>query len=110
MSKIYVPELNNSYCVVVYNHNTLRVYNTTPEINQSTNYTDYFINSHYLSKTGSEVLTSGVTCLSVADLTTDVYYRNDFDSILVIFFILLLICFYFPYRIISRFFGRWLKW
>ena len=42
--------------------------------------------------------------------TTDIYYRNDIDSILCIFFILLLIMFYFPYRIISRMFGRWFKW
>lgn len=110
MSKIYVPELNSSNCVVVYNHNTLRVYNSVPELNQSVNYTDFYINSHYLSKTGSEILSSNVSCLPSSDLTDSVYYRNDFDSILVIFFILLLICFYFPYRIISRIFGWWLKW
>ena len=107
--KIYVPTINSGHCVVVNSHNTLREYETT-NLNQSNNYTDYYINSHYLSKTGSEVLTSSPVCISSSDLTDSVYYRNDFDSILVIFFILLLICFYFPYRIISRFFGRWLKW
>lgn len=44
------------------------------------------------------------------NFTSDVFYRFDIDSILVIFLILLIILFLFPYKIISRMFGRWFKW
>lgn len=57
----------------------------------------------------SPTFTTNANCMDVYTLTTDVYYHPNFDSILVIFFIIVLIFIYFPYRIISRAFGRWLK-
>lgn len=107
---IYVPTLNNNNCVVIYDKDTIRVYDTQPQSNVLTNYTDYFINSHYLSKSGSEVFaTFNDTCISSNNLTTDFYYRNDLFEILGCFIIIALFCFYLPYKIISRGFGRWLK-
>lgn len=43
------------------------------------------------------------------ELTDNVFYHPQIDSILVIFFIIAIVCFYFPYKIFSRAFGRWLK-
>lgn len=94
------------------NDYTIRAYHSTPRLNSSADYTDYFINSHYISRDGTQTwnnYSTLPTCMNDT-FTTNVYYRNDLDQILVIFIILLLICFYFPYRIISRAFGRWLKW
>lgn len=109
---LYLPS-DDFPCVVVRdNGNTIRAYETTPRLNSTINYTDYYVNSHYLYNLGEQTFsqyTTLPTCLN-ATLTTNVFYRNDLDSILIIFFILLLICFYFPYRLISRMFGRWLKW
>lgn len=113
MSSIYIPSYTNSKCAYVYNSDTIRVYDSTPTLNSTINYTEYFVNSSYLSRTGSTTFnqySSLPVCLSSSDITTNVFYRNDIDKILVITFILLIICFYFPYRIISRMFGRWLKW
>lgn len=42
-------------------------------------------------------------------LTNNNFYHPKIDSILVIFFIITLVCIYFPYKIFSRAFGRWLK-
>ena len=110
--KIYLPkEVNSTKCAIVYDKDTIRVYDSQPEINSSTSYSDFFINSHYIEKVGSESFSEVIpVCLDSSNFTTDVYYRNDFDSILVIFLIFLLILFYFPYIIISRLFGRWFKW
>ena len=113
MSKVYVPEYSNGNCAYIYNSDIIRVYNSIPTNNSTIAYKDYYIKSSYIYNEG--VTSFGQysnlpTCINSSRITTDVYYRNDFDSILIIFFILLLICFYFPYRLISRLFGRWLKW
>lgn len=108
---LYIPSTNYP-CIVVQNHDTIRAYHTTPTLNSTTQYTDYFVNSHYMKQEGSTTWNqySTLPSCNVETFTDNVYYRNDFDSILIIFFIILLVCFYFPYRIISRMFGRWLKW
>lgn len=113
MSKVYVPNYQNSNCAYIYNSNTIRVYDSVPTQNSSVDYTDYYINSSYLSNNGNTNFSpyaSLPTCINSSDITTNVFYRNDIDKILVVFLILLIICFYFPYRMISRLFGRWLKW
>ena len=110
--KIYVPNLTTNNCVVVYDKDTIRVYDNEPIANVSVNYVDYFVNSHYISKSGSIVYATdsfNESCISDDDLTTDFYYRNDLDSIMIIFFVIVLICVYFPFKIFSRAFGRWLK-
>lgn len=110
---IYVPDFTNSNCVVIRDKDTIRVYDTTPTNNSNNYYTDYYINSHYIFTNGYQQFSQYSqlpTCINHNLLTKNVYYRNDFDSILIIFLILLIICFYFPYRIISRMFGRWFKW
>ena len=107
---IYVPNTNYA-CFYMVDKDTLRAYDTTPRQNSSSSYTDYFINSHYLTRTGVQTWGNYSTIpeCSQESFTTNVYYRNDIDGIMVTFFILLLICFYFPFRIISRGFGRWFK-
>lgn len=108
---IFLPDTDYA-CFVVQDSNTIRAYETTPRQNGSSNYTDYYINSHYIFKNGTQSwsnMSTLPTC-SGATFTTNVFYRNDICDILITFFILLLICFYFPYRIISRAFGRWFKW
>lgn len=101
---IYVPQYENFSCVYLYDKDTIRVLNP-----YDNTYTDYFINSHYVSKTGVNHDNLDIECINQNNLTTDFYYRNDLDSILVIFFIILIVCFYFPYRLFSRAFGRWFK-
>ena len=107
---IYLPNTNYQ-CFYMIDKDTIRAYDSQPRQNSSSTYTDYFINSHYLTRTGTQTWNNYSTlpeCNQNA-FTTNVFYRNDFDSIMVIFFILLIVCFYFPYRIISRMFGRWFK-
>lgn len=108
---IYLPDTSYA-CYVIRDSNTIRAYETMPTLNSNVNYTDYYINSHYIFNNGTQNFNqySTLPVCNGANFTENVFYRNDLDSILIIFLILLLICFYFPYRIISRMFGRWLKW
>ena len=113
MAYVYVPEYNSNNCAYIYNSDVIRVYNSTPSHNTTISYKDYYIKSSYIYNEGSTTFSNYSTlpvCINSNRITTNVMYRNDIDSILVVFFILLLICFYFPYRLISRLFGRWLKW
>lgn len=113
MGKIYVPDLQNYKCFVVRDANTIRAYKEIPQRNTEIDYRDYFINSHYLYNDSTQSFGNYSTylpvCLDNDVLTDSVYYRNDFDSILVIFFIMLLVLIYFPFKIVSRALGRWLK-
>lgn len=105
MSKIYVPEEYVNNCNI-FNDNYIRSYTN----NQRTEWVDIYYKDNYAEKIGSTNYSQSVYCDTLNSYTNNVYYRYDFDKILIMFFILLLFCFYFPYRIISRTFGRWLKW
>lgn len=110
---IYVPQ-DTTYnkCYVVQSEGVIRAYEEVPQTNRTINYRDYYINSSYIYRDSYQNFSSYSTiptCLDSNVITNDVYYRNDFDKILVIFIILMIICFYFPYKVMSRLFGKWLK-
>lgn len=112
--KIYVPvdNISDYACYSVLDKDTIRAYTNSPNYNTTSNYTDFFINSHYLSRQGSTTWNQYSTlpsCISTNDLSNNVYFRSDITDIFICTFIILIICFYFPYKIISRLFGRWLK-
>lgn len=111
--KIYVPNLEDYKCVVVNSDTTLRAYEEIPTNNITINYTDYYFSSNYLYREGTQNFSQYSTlpvCLDSDNLTSNYIYRNDFPDILIMFFIISIFVVYIPYRIFSRFFGRWLKW
>ena len=110
---IYVPS-DNIYnkCYVVQSEGVIRGYDRVPTYNTSVNYRDYFIESDYIFRDGVANFgnyTTLPTCLSNDVITNSYLYRTDLDKILVCFIIIVIFCLYFPYKIISRAFGRWLK-
>lgn len=108
---IYVPDLDNYKCYVVQSDTILRAYKQIPQQNSTVEYRDYYYTSNYLYKDGTQSFSNYSilpVCLSSSQLTTEVYYRNDFDSILIIFLILSIFGFYIPIKIFSRLFRRFL--
>lgn len=106
---IYVPDLENYQCFVVRNESTIRAYKNIPQNNMDIEYRDYYYNSNYLYQDGVQSFGAYSTlpiCLDNSKLTDSVYYRNDFDSILVIFLIMCIFCFYLPLKIFVRLFRR----
>lgn len=110
---IYVPDLENYKCVVVQNNETIRAYREIPKANTNINYRDYYVNSHYMYKDGTQQFgnynTSLPVCMSGSDLTNAYYYRNDFDNILLIFILLVGFCYFILNKIIRVYFHgfRW---
>ena len=110
---IYVPDLENYKCVVLQNSETIRAYTSVPKNNTDISYRDYYVNSHYMYKDGTQHFgnynTSLPTCMPAEDLTNAYYYRNDFDSILIIFIILVGFSYFVLKKIIRAFFHgfRW---
>lgn len=106
--KIYIPiEKENISCVSVLDHNTLRVYDNIPDFNSSSTYTDFYIDSHYLSKVGVETFSESIPgCISSDLITNDFYYRQDFDSILFVFIVLMFFMFLVPFKIFTKLFRR----
>lgn len=108
---IYVPD-KNYQCFVVQNENVIRAYKTVPRNNSTINYRDYYIHSDYIFQDGSQSFSQYSTlpvCLSSSEITDNWFYRLDLPDILISFTIICLFIFYIPYKIFSRFFGRWLK-
>lgn len=106
---LYVPNFNNNNCVVVLNSDTIRVYEKKPVVNEIINYTDYYVNSHYMYDNGTQEFSryqSLPTCVEKNILTTSVEYRNDFSDILIIFLILTIVIVVIPTKIVFRFFRR----
>lgn len=109
-SKLYVPNYDNYACIIVYNSNTIRAYKQYPLANNYADYDDFFINSHYISNSGTQHWYQTSTlpeCISPENLTDDFYYRNDLADILIIFLIFLIVGFRFPWKILCRMFRRW---
>lgn len=106
---IYVPDLENYECFVVRSEEVIRAYKQKPTNNSTIEYRDYYYNSNYVYNDGEQSFsqyTTLPTCLDQSSITDNVYYRNDFDSILIIFLIMSLFGFYMPLRIFKRLFRR----
>lgn len=106
---IYVPDVEHYQCFVVQNEQVIRAYKTVPRNNTTIEYRDYFIQSNYIYKDGQQTFSQYATlptCIASSSVTNDVYYRNDFDSILVIFIILAFACFWCPFKLFFRIFKR----
>lgn len=112
--KIYVPD-SSFACYEVIDRHTIRVYKEKPVYSKNIDYFDIYLDANYLYGStnttwfwyNSESSHSNLpTCIDKNDLTTDYYYRNDFDKILVILLILTIFIIYIPLKIFMRFFRR----
>lgn len=110
MSKIYLPidNFNEYACYTIYDKDTIRAYKTIPQANSSSNYKDYFINSHYLERDGLQQWgnynTNLPVCFDKGNLTNEYMYRNDIMDILVVFVLIILIIYIPINNLIKRFF------
>lgn len=112
---IYVPDLDSYACYVVTGNGVIRAYKQKPynpgyNQNVTIQYRDYFIDSSYLYQDGTQSFSnySAIpTCLNNDVLTDRYFYRLDIDKILIVFFIILFICYFIVSKIIRVFFhGR----
>lgn len=100
----YTYYLNNNYYVVRTNNNCYNNYNT-----QYCDCVDVFPMLDYSRSNAYSCSTSYSHTINYDSFTSDYWYRLDIDKILVIFIILAIVIIIVPYKIISRWFGRWLK-
>lgn len=108
---IYVPDYTSNKCAVLQNATTIRVYNQRPTVNSTVSYNDYYIQSDYYFNSGTTTFSQYATNLPTCrtDITTNVYYRYDFDKIMIIFTCICLLLYFFAFKPIQRIMGRWLK-
>lgn len=106
MKKIYLPVDNvfDFACYSVYDKDTIRAYYSKPAYNSSSDYIDFYINSHYLEKTGIQTwgqssYYSLPQCLPQNSIVNDSFYRTDLFSSLIIFSLLTLIIFWIPLKL-----------
>lgn len=102
---IYLPtEYLNKPCYII-NNGYIRVYETTNN-NQSNVVHDIYINQDYMVKKGTANYSSNTVCDKINTYTDSIYYRTDFDSILIILLIMSIFCFLIPLKIFIRLFRR----
>lgn len=87
---IYLPveDVADYACYVVQSGEVIRAYKENPEDNKTIEYTDFYINSHYLENYGTQTFDEIIdipTCIDVTRITNAYSYRNDFVDIMVIF-------------------------
>lgn len=87
--------------------NFIRVYENNI-LNENTIYTDIFINQDYMIKQNETIFTNEIKCDLKSTFTDEIYYRTDFDSILIILLIMSIFCFYIPIKVFLRLFRRFL--
>lgn len=105
---IYVPDTGYA-CYTVLNGNVIRAYETTPEINTTLHYRDYYINSHYIYNDHYEIIDTVENlpvCIGNDKITNYYSYRNDITDILLCFFILLVIGYFITSSIVKALFRR----
>lgn len=105
---IYVPDTNYA-CYVVQSEGVIRAYEQQPVYNATINYRDYYITSNYIFKDGTQQFGSYSTlpiCLESDVITSDYFYRNDLDSILIIFTIFVIFIILLPLKIFGKLFKR----
>lgn len=110
---IYVPNLQNYKCVVVRNEEVIRAYEEKPTHNSNINFRDYYYNSNYYYNDGVQQFNNYSTlpiCLDSSNLSDNVYYRNDFDQVLLIFTIMFFFCIVIPYLIFCKLFRKLKLW
>lgn len=110
MIYVDVKNIDDFKCYSVVDKDTIRAYYSTPALNSSSEYVDFYINSHYLQKSGYQSwgnYNNLPVCIQSDKLTTDFYYRNDLPDILFILIVFLFIIVFLPYKIVFRSFGRW---
>lgn len=107
---IYVPDYVSTNCAYIYNSDIIRVYDTVPQSGRTIAYKDYYIKSSYIYNEGSTTFSNYSTlpsCIASSRITTDIYYRNDLPSILIIFFAFVIIGILLPLKIFMRMFRRY---
>lgn len=112
MTKIYIPEYSENSCAIILNSETIRLYDSIPTPGASVSHKDYYINSNYIYQDGVEEFNYDSyipICLDQENITTDFYYRNDLDKILIIFLIFSIFAIYLPLKIFVRL-GRRFQW
>lgn len=108
--KVYVPVENISdyACYSVYDRETIRAYKIKPGVNISTEYTDFYINSNYLEKSGTQTWGNYTqtfpVCLATEELTNSYAYRNDFADILIIFIVFVFVIYFIISKLLKTFF------
>lgn len=102
---IYVPEYKEGNCAVIYNSNTIRVYDTIPTYNSEVSYRDYFPGLNYSYNVGTQRFSEYSTIPTCRDVTTSVMYSVNYDLILQTI-IIILGCVIFLYSWLREMFRR----
>lgn len=92
MSKIYIPDLEASNCVVIRSSDVIRVYDTSPTLNSEVHYKDYYPRLNYNYNEGYQTFGNYYSNLPICrEASSDVKYHPDFASSLPIIIVIVIL-------------------
>lgn len=103
---IYVPELNNSNCVIIYNEDTIRVYETKPTQNSSISYKDYYPKLNYAYNKGTQNFGTYSTIPNCREATTNIMKNPNVNNQVGIATITLLLAVMIIYEFLKDLYDR----
>ena len=113
MKNIYLPVDNviDFSCYSVRDKDTIRAYKVKPALDSNSDYVDFYINSHYLQRSGIESWgqwsSNLPVCLPNSSITNKIEYRTDYLESILLFVLILFILFWLPLKLtFLRFFRR----
>lgn len=105
VDKLYVPNYDNQ-CVIVLDKDTIRVFDSIDR--PSNTYTDYYVNSHYMSKQGLYGYVD-LECLPTDSISSIPIYRNDIFDIIFVGLAFIFVGYFFISKLIRTIFLGW-RW
>lgn len=113
---IYLPTnlINSNY---IYSYSSSKIITIRTNSNCYTQYQSTYCDcyqidteNHYIQsdKYSCSISSSSNFLVNPINFTDEIYYRNDFADILIIFFIMCIFCFYIPLKVFLRLFRRFL--
>lgn len=106
VDKLYVPNYDSDSCVIVLDKDTIRVFDSISGLTNS--YTDYYVNSHYMSKRGVYGVVD-LDCISHDSISNIPIYRNDILDIFVVSLSMIFVGYFFISKLIKTIFLGW-RW
>lgn len=111
-NNIYLPieDFNEHSCYSFISSDIIRAYKDIPTTNSTIDFTDFYINSHYLINYGTESFSQDSilpTCIEKERLTNAYSYRNDFADIMLIVMCFSFIVGFIIHKLVKQLFKRW---
>lgn len=105
MSKIYIPDLKASNCVVIRSSDVIRVYDTSPTLNSEVHYKDYYPKLNYNYNEGYQTFGNYSSNLPICrEASSDIKFDPNYPRYVATGVFLVILCVGFIFKMLDEVF------